>query len=912
VPEQRAAWNQGDFRGGEWSKRAQGRVSDPAYRTALNLCRNAYPLEDGNWSRRTGFRHLGYSHRGYQHRLVRLGGELPMVMEMSFDGSSASFARFWNGPNLVTDSTKTVSSFSAATPSVVTTSTNHGWSTGDDVIFTFSQTNAAANNTVYGQVLQHVVCTITVTGVTTFTIKDAISTTSIAGGGVTMDTATVSRINRVSLPYTQWYDVWTTQVIAMPNSQWLLLSGANRASAGAGPGYQPRLLTMNHLTLYPVGTPPYATADFSIATQQFDDGPYRDPEGGAATASAATGSITLDIASPLVNDGTGFSASDIGRCVRFLSTPAAWSSGTSYSAGDQVALGTYPNAEYYVALVANSASQPDHFSTLWTTLSTGINWTWGRITAVTDTDTVTVSIQGPDIAYRTNIVQCQLDAYNAYRGWPRCGTIHDGRLWLGQFERLDASVSNDPFNMQLTSPNGQPGAADAISYIVSDPEGQSFTWMYSDISGIVAGLGRYEWLINASPSDEALTPQNINARKISSHGSSIIEAPIRVGQVRAMVQRASTKIMEFYGDSLSGKYTAHCLTDNVHHLVGFGRLAYQTAPTPFIWAYSSDGLIYGCTYRRSSLYSTSPPEFNAWHRHSLGTSWQVTEIAVGPGWALDTLTGDTLWIASYDGSKYHVEMLMDPFDANRTAIDGWFLDSAITPSDITALTNTSSTLVPSAFANNLGLNSTSSITFHGLRHLVGSTVTAFICGLDCGSYTVVADGTNGKITVPYGADSDGLFTSAYLIANSSLTNFNGAGAALLVRDSGGSTTTVYVPVVLGVKYLSEGQGVRPNALPDVHTIGPSLAMTRRVHRFGFLLDQSGIFNYGTDSTHTYVATFRAADDQTAITTSTMFTGVYWDLADDNPSFDGMVYWNTNTVYPLNIAAATSFLVTSEL
>jgi len=42
------------FLGGEWSKFAQGRIELPSYKTAMNVCRNGVPMEEGAWGLSTG------------------------------------------------------------------------------------------------------------------------------------------------------------------------------------------------------------------------------------------------------------------------------------------------------------------------------------------------------------------------------------------------------------------------------------------------------------------------------------------------------------------------------------------------------------------------------------------------------------------------------------------------------------------------------------------------------------------------------------------------------------------------------------------------------------------------------------------------------------------------------------------
>ena len=49
-----ASFVQTSFLGGEWSPYAQGRMDEPSYKTAMNVCYNGIPIEAGSWVRRPG------------------------------------------------------------------------------------------------------------------------------------------------------------------------------------------------------------------------------------------------------------------------------------------------------------------------------------------------------------------------------------------------------------------------------------------------------------------------------------------------------------------------------------------------------------------------------------------------------------------------------------------------------------------------------------------------------------------------------------------------------------------------------------------------------------------------------------------------------------------------------------------
>src|SRR5258708_38903914 len=76
---------QSSFLGGEWSPFAQGRLELPQYKTAMNVCRNGFPLEEGAWVRRSGTRCVTATRNGLAGRVIPFAFEqaAPYVMEFT-------------------------------------------------------------------------------------------------------------------------------------------------------------------------------------------------------------------------------------------------------------------------------------------------------------------------------------------------------------------------------------------------------------------------------------------------------------------------------------------------------------------------------------------------------------------------------------------------------------------------------------------------------------------------------------------------------------------------------------------------------------------------------------------------------------------------------------------------------------
>src|SRR5260370_874427 len=93
-----ASFYQSSFLGGEWSLAAQGRMDDPRYRTAMNVCFNGIMLETGAWVRRPGTKFAGRTQKGNPARVMQFNFTAgnPYSMEVS-DG----LIRFHNGIGFV-------------------------------------------------------------------------------------------------------------------------------------------------------------------------------------------------------------------------------------------------------------------------------------------------------------------------------------------------------------------------------------------------------------------------------------------------------------------------------------------------------------------------------------------------------------------------------------------------------------------------------------------------------------------------------------------------------------------------------------------------------------------------------------------------------------------------------------------
>lgn len=495
---------------------------------------------------------------------------------------------------------------------------------------------------------------------------------------------------------------------------------------------------------------------------------------------------------------------------------------------------------------------------------------------------VNVEILGPKMLYTNPVATWRLGAFSETTGWPTCGTYYEGRLWLSGAipNRFDASVSNGidggTVNFAPTNEAGVVAGNSAITEKLNSDSVNPIFWMEPDLQGIIVGTQAGEYLIQA-PTNGPLAPTNIAARRVTKIGCANVE-PRRTDHTTVFVQRYGQKLMEYFADVFSGKFSAPNVADKAQHIVraGIAELAYQSATTPIIWGRDADGSLFGCTYKRDTLMTAQGPTFAAWHRHALGSGRVVESLCIGPSVSgdLDAITMVTNDPAT--GTR-HVEVMTDCLDELAPLASAWLVDDGAAPSSI-ILSGAPVTGAPYG-----------GMTLHGLWHLNGKTVSVFAGGLDCGDFAI----SDGSCFVPFGDGISG-----------------GTGSGLLTKTYAESFADG-IPVAVGFTFTSQGQLVRPITQADTGARnGPALGKTRRQHRYAALLNNTKGLSVGTTFTRLLPANFKADNGQ-ALGALDSFSGIYADTIDDNYSFDGMMCWQVTRPLPANMVALSGNLQTQD-
>jgi len=724
-----ASYTQASFLGGEWSPFAQGRTDTPAYKTAMNVCLNGYPVEEGAWVRRPGMKFKWPTHGGGPARefLFAYSETIPYVMEFT-DGC----LRLSVGDLLVMDSAVVVNSVSTDDPALVITADPHGWTSGDIVQFVVTGGPPDTLAPIKNRQLA-----INVISDTSFTIHDPITSDSIDGSTILWDTvSSEAQISRVLILGSPYVGNWYNNRIVQFNNQAVVLNEE----------VMPYTLTLTD-TSDPTGQ--FNQFEFgptaSGGIHPFEDGPYFDAVPGSTVTPAGTsGVIQITFNDTVGPNQNVLLPGDVGRLIRFYSTPLDFDKNHTYAAGDHVQYGAGTIPLPYTAVQATTGNFPDISPDDWILDPNAAQWVAGIITSVNSPVEASVQLEG-DLLYEADITTWRLGRFGGQEGWPKAGCFHEGRIWLCKGNQIFSSMVNQPFVFSPTDGLGNVADNNGITYTLEagTQDANALLWMHSELSGIVCGSIAGEWLVQASTLTDPLTPTTVQAKRVTKYGCADIQ-PVKAPLALIFVQKEGHRVMEFLPDVFTGKYLAPNLSERAKHLTsnGIEEVSYMETLTPIIWVRTTDGFLNGITYRRKSSFPSEEATIIGWHRHGLGSDRRVFSSIVVPAPAHKT---DTLSVVTGDGTTtgYWVERSTKQFDVGDTLLQSFHLDEAVAATSIVPDDNDPPT----------------GVTVYGAYQWVGEEITAWVGGLDCGDYTVAAD---GSVFVPFQSDPGKLLTNAYL------------------------------------------------------------------------------------------------------------------------------------------------------
>jgi hypothetical protein len=182
----------------------------------------------------------------------------------------------------------------------------------------------------------------------------------------------------------------------------------------------------------------------------------------------------------------------------------------------------------------------------------------------------------------------QASVWGGVNGYPRCGTLHEQRLWvagsLGFPQTVWGSISGQYLNFQLGVFDDQ-----AMSYIIASAELNPIMHL-AESRGLLALTYGGEFSIRGG-SDKAITPTSLQVNSQSVYGTSNV-APERIGNEVYFVQRSGRKLRAMAQNQYNtDQYGSPDLSILAEHatLSGVTDLAFQQEPSPRLFATRNDG-----------------------------------------------------------------------------------------------------------------------------------------------------------------------------------------------------------------------------------------------------------------------------------------------------------------------------------
>lgn len=762
---------QTDFRGGQWSENAQGRMEDDRYKSGMNICLNGWPIETGAWMRRPGFRFVCHTRNGLPARLLPFRFSREQAYQAEFTNLKV---RFIAGLELVMDDSAEpfVISISNTTPArVLVSSLPADWLALDTVMFNIT-TLMPSTYALFGR--QFLLRDPDV-DTNTFSLYDPLTDTAIDG-------STIDFIPRDD------YD--TVQKVLEFNTSYTTAMLGDLRSVQA----------VDNIMFFCPDKPPYrlrqdGDTQFDFDVADFLDGPYFDINETVTTLTpdAATGTITMTASQAAgINNGDGFITSDVGRLIRFQCSPPEWLIGTTYNTNSKV-LGSDQNI--YRSIKSNVGHDPTtDDGTYWEITPDTVFWTWLEIVSITTNLIVEALVRGPDLQIKSSgglfggsqvtlqpTTQWRLGVYtntpdqSGNTRWPTCGGYFDGRLWLAGAvpNRYDTTKTfglpeeNDQgFNFAPTETDGTVADDSGLTGVIDSNDNNTIVWMTPGTNGLLIGTASAEYTVRASHLDDPITPTDASARPLpESYGCANIEPVKAFGNpvfVQAKRRKVLTNIQKTNGSA--GTLNLSMYADDIT-TPSIIELAWMQEPALALFALRSDGGLIGCTYR----YSTVEESFYGWHthEHALGRTFEA--ISYGPNFQS---TGDALYVVTNGPVE-------DPTDPEDTIEVRWVetIMPVSTPGDqewVAWHTDASSTawfIRRMIVANG---DSFDGIRVFGLHHLNGIELHPWIGGLDLGDFLV----EDGQVDIPYA----GLFTADFIDDLSDGTDYGDWGMTLRWAD----------------------------------------------------------------------------------------------------------------------------------
>ena len=424
----------------------------------------------------------------------------------------------------------------------------------------------------------------------------------------------------------------------------------------------------------------YGATNWTITVVDFDWPPFNDENitTTTLTASGVTGNITLTASSSIFVSstvGSFFSFSEI-----IESKYDKWETAKSITSG---AYRHYDGNLYQATSSGTTGSRPPIHSE-GTESDGAVNWEflhngngYAEVTGYTSGTVVSATVIARLPASATSgTIKWSEGAWSARRGYPRCVTFYEDRLWFAgsqsRPQTLWASVSGDYENHQYGTEDD-----DALNYTINTQDMNTIQWL-APTKVLAIGTSSGEFTLSSSSTTDPVTPTNVKIVPQSTYGSAADVRPLRVANAVLFLQRAARKIREYVYNFETDSFVAPNMNVLADHIsdTGFVDMSYQQEPNQIVWAPSANGDLAGMTYERAE-------DVIGWHRHTVGGD--IESIATIPHWDGDQ---DVIFMAVKRTINGSTKRYIEYMEKYKTGADAFFVDSGLTYSGTAVTTVT--------------------------------------------------------------------------------------------------------------------------------------------------------------------------------------------------------------------------------
>lgn len=284
-----------------------------------------------------------------------------------------------------------------------------------------------------------------------------------------------------------------------------------------------------------------------------------------------------------------------------------------------------------------------------------------RIKTYTSTTIVSAVVEvelNAAVAAEANAWTLEGSVWGGRFGYPRCGTLHEQRLFCAGSpaypQTIWASVIGEYLDFTLGSLDDE-----ALAFIVANGEINPIRHLAS-IRALIALTSGGEFSVHGG-NEKPITPTNVQVKDQSAHGCSDV-APERVGNELFFLMRALRKIRALSSNQYdSDQYNAPDMSVLAEHITraGIACMAYQQEPESLLWCVRRDGQLPVLTADRDQ-------DVFAWARQTTqGRFERVATVPVADGYSVFVVTSRVI-----DGATTRYIEKFDPALNTDCAVTG--------------------------------------------------------------------------------------------------------------------------------------------------------------------------------------------------------------------------------------------------